>query len=315
MTLRNTSTAGASPPRLIAQAPEELTRAPLRRLGEGIGKIVYASEHWVVKRERSASAIIALIMVWKTLRRMERLLPGSLARRVAQRPGKQIRFLRVLMQAVVIVVPRGIWHATHIGDVWQLYRARDARGERLAATHLSGTGLIPERISFPPVRVAVAGWPGWLTVEEATERVESTLDRRLSDLARAGRYDELERWLNRFLDLRQAGWRMGVFSVDAHLKNFGVSGDRILLLDAGGLTNDWAEIGKRLDFEDVVTQPHIQLGLGPVLGGRPDIAGRFNARWKAIVNRDVVREHWPEEPVAAHNGAPRISRPGPDARI
>ena len=89
--------------RELSHAPEELTRAPLRRLGEGIGKVVYASEHWVVKRERSPSAIIALIVIWKILRRLERLLPGSLGKRLVQRPARQIRVLRVFMQAIVLV--------------------------------------------------------------------------------------------------------------------------------------------------------------------------------------------------------------------
>src|SRR5688572_17660085 len=63
---------------MLPSPPEELTRTRLLRLGEGIGKVVYASEHWVVKRERSPSAIIALIVIWKFLRRAERHLPARL---------------------------------------------------------------------------------------------------------------------------------------------------------------------------------------------------------------------------------------------
>jgi hypothetical protein len=37
----------------------------------------------------------------------------------------------------------------------------------------------------------------------------------------------------------------------------------------------------------------VQLGLGAILGARPDIAGRFDERWKAVVNRQTVRRHWP----------------------
>jgi len=282
-------------PRALAHAPEELTRGRLRRLGEGIGKVVYASEHWVVKRERSPSEIIALITLWRILRRMERLLPGRLGRRLLEKPSLTIRFLRRVMQALVPLVPRSVWFATHIREAWKTYHFRSARGERLAETFLAGTALIPERVTFPPTRVSVAGWPGWLTVREATERVEATLHRRLTELARAGRFEELECWLDRFLDLRQAGWQRGVFSVDAHLKNFGVTEDRVVLLDAGGLTNRWDHIEERLAFEDAAEKPHVRLGLAPLLASRPDIAERFDTRWKATVNLAWVRRQWPGE--------------------
>jgi hypothetical protein len=279
--------------RVLAHAPEELTRGRLRRLGEGVGKVVYASEHWVVRRERSDSEILTLIFIWKGLRRIEHLLPGGLGDRLLSHPSRQIRFVRFLMQWFVAVVPRTLWYMTHAGEVWTLYTSRDSRGERLAAERLTGTGLVPERVEFPPVRVKVGGWPGWLEVCEATERVEATLYQRLIDLSQAREYEQLERWLDRFLELRQAGWRRGLFSVDTHFKNFGVTGDRVVLLDAGGLTDDWTEIESRLSYEDVAAQPHIQLGLGPVLGSRPDIAERFDVRWRSVVNRDRVRAHWP----------------------
>jgi hypothetical protein len=255
----------------------------------------------VVKRERSPSEVVALIVLWKAMRKAELILPGSLARRLVQRPSRQIRVLRLLTQASMLVVPKSIWFTTHVREVWKLYHKRSIRGETLAQTHLAGTSLIPERVIFPPTRIEVAGWPGWLTVSEAVERVESTLYHRLAELAGAGRHEELEQWLDRFIDLRRSGWRRGLFSVDAHLKNFGVTGDRIVLLDTGGLTNRWSEIEDRLAFEEVVDQPHIQLGLGPVLGSRPDIAERFDARWKSIVNREVVRSHWPSRPTGAQS--------------
>lgn len=228
--------------RVLPHAPEELTSGRLRRLGQGVGKVVYASERWVVKRERSPSEILALIAVWKLLRSMERILPGQLGRRLLEHPGRQIRFLRLLMQGLMAIVPQSIWYATHLGDMWSLYISRDVRGERLARSRLAGTGLVPESVTFPPVRVRIGGWPGWLTVSEATERVEATLYQRLAELAQAGRFEEVELWLNRFLDLRQKGWQRGVFSVDAHLKNFGVTGDRVVLRDPGGLTDSWDEI-------------------------------------------------------------------------
>ena len=282
-------------PRVLAEAPEELTQGKLRRLGEGIGKVVYASEHWVVKRERSPFAIVALVVLWKLLRKIERLLPGKWGRGLVERPAKQIRLMRLLLQSTMLVVPKSIWFTKHVRGIWAAYHKKSVRGEELAKQHLAGTALIPETVTFPPVRVRVGGWPGWLTVSEATERVEATLYHRLEMLAGQGRFDEVEEWLNRFLNLRPRGWRRGLFVTDVHLKNFGVSGDRIVLLDAGGLTDRWEEVEDRLAFEDEVARPHVRLGLRKVLAKRPDIANRFDEQWKATVNPEVVRDHWPVE--------------------
>jgi hypothetical protein len=284
-------------PRVLAHAPEELTEGRLLRLGEGIGKVVYASQHWVVKRKRKPSEVVALILLWKLLRKLSRVMPGQLGERLLQRPSRLIRFLRVLTQTVMMVVPKSLWFTTHIAEVWKVYHFRDLRGAKLANIHLAGTALVPERVCFPPVRLNVGGWPGWLTVSEATERVEGTLHERLARLARAEEYEELERWLGRFLDLRQSGWRKGLFSLDAHLKNFGVIGERIVLLDPGGLTDRWEDVEERLSGDKVVAEPHMQLGLGLLLSARPDIADRFNARWKSIVSLSQVWKLWPDDRV------------------
>ncbi|MBI4903591.1 MAG: hypothetical protein HY820_08150 [Acidobacteria bacterium] len=279
--------------RLLPHAPEELTRGKLKRLGEGIGKVVYASENWVVKRERSPSEVVALIVLWRVLRKVERLLPARLGRRLVQRPSSQIRVLRVLMQAAMRLFPRALWFSTHIQQVWKQYHFSSARGERLAREVLSGTPLIPEEVAFPPVEVRVGGWLGTLTVSSATERVETTLQQRLAELARDGRYGELELWLERLLELRKSGWSRGLFSLDAHLKNFGVVRDRVVLLDPGGLTDKLSDIERRLAMEEEVPHPHVRLGLEKYLSNRPEIAARFDARWKAQVNRSVLRQLWP----------------------
>jgi len=282
--------------RVLPHAPEELTSGRLVRLGEGIGKVVYASEHWVIKRERGPSEILALIALWRALRRFDQLLPGGHGPRLLERPGQQIRFLRTQFQAVMLAVPKGLWFMTHIGSIWHTYSARAAKGEEIAAAHLEGTALIPMRITFPPTRVRVGSWPGWLMVSEATERVEMTLHDRINDLARGLRFDEIEVWLNRLLEARLAGWQRGVFSLDAHLKNFGVAGDRVVLLDYGGLTTHWPDVENRLAFDD---EPHVQLGLEMTLRDRPDIAERFDAQWRATVNPEVVRACWQRRPAAA----------------
>lgn len=290
-------TAGQSIPRdaqLLSHAPAELTQGKLIRLGEGIGKIVYASPHWVVKRERTPYEIVALIGIWKLLRKVERLLPGSMGRRLLEKPSRQIRFLRMMAQASMVILPRAVWFTSHIKQVWKQYHFRSARGERLAREHLHGTSLVPEEITFPSICVSVGGWPGSLTVSRATERVETTLHEKLNSLAAEGRFEEMELWLVRLLAARQKGWSMGLFSLDAHLKNYGIVDDRVVLIDAGGLTNRWADVEQKLALEErAETQPHVRLGLGKHLADRPEIAARFDARWRALVNREAMREIWP----------------------
>lgn len=279
--------------RILTQAPAELTTARLVRLGEGIGKVVYASGNWVVKRERSPSEVAALIVLWKALRKWERRLPVGIGKRLLEKPSRQIRFLRVATQAAMAVVPKAIWFPTHVRQLWQQHYMQNLRGSRLARERLAGTELIPEQVMFPPTRVKVGGWPGWLTVSEATERVEDTLYHRLTELARQGRFDQVELWMNRLLETRQLGWRRGLFSTDAHLKNFGIIGERVVLIDPGGLTNRWADVERHLTEREKAGEPHVRLGLGPILRNCPEVAARFNERWRSVVNLDRVMDLWP----------------------
>jgi hypothetical protein len=267
---------------------------PLRRLGEGIGKVVYASEHWIIRRERSPLEMVALILLWRWLRNLERLIPGAWGRRLRDRPSRQIRFLRVLVHGVILVFPQPLWYRAHIREMFRLYYRRSMRGERLAQAHLTGSELIPERIEFPPAQVRIGGWPGWLVVSEAAERLDITLYDKMIHLAQQDHFGELEEWLDRLLQVRQDGWRRGLFSLDAHLKNYGAIGKRIVLLDTGGLTDRWSDVERHLEAEESIAQPHVQLGLGALLADHPEIAQRFDQRWKAIVNREVVRNLWPQ---------------------
>lgn len=288
--------------RLLPHAPAELTQGRLKRLGEGIGKVVYSSEHWVVKRERTPSEVVALIGIWRLLRFLEWLLPFGLGRELLEKPSRQLRFLRVMAQASMAVLPRAVWFTTHIRQVWRQYHFQSARGERLAREHLHGTSLVPEEVAFPSVRVEVGGWPGFLTVSKATERVEAILYDRLVDLAAAERFDEFEHWLEQLLLTRQAGWRLGLFSLDAHLKNYGIVQGRVVLIDPGGLTNQLADIEEKLARDRGAADPHVRLGLEALLDGHPDIAARFNALWRETVNPDVLRELWAKDQPAQYPG-------------
>jgi hypothetical protein len=216
-----------------------------------------------------------------------------MAARLLEKPSRLIRFLRVMFQVVVLPIPRAVWLATHVGSLWRWHSSREVQGQILADAYLTGTPLVPCRVLFPPTRVKVGSWPGWLVVSEAMERVAATLQDRINDLARARRFDEIEVWLERFIEFRQAGWRRGVITLDPHLKNYGVVGDRIVLLDAGGLTNNWREIEKQLGAEYDFSSPHARFGLEMTLRDRPEIAQRFNERWRAAVDPNAVRDLWP----------------------
>ncbi len=277
-------------PKQLDQAPPELLADRLHRLGEGIGKVVYSSEHWVVKRHRTAEEMVALILVWKFLHKVARGLPGGIGAPLLHSPPRVVNLLRVLAQSLMVVVPKRYWHTKHVSQVLYKFVRRAKRGDSLARTHLVDSPLLPQLIQFPPKTVVIDGWPGWMTVSEATERVDTTLDRCIGTLAQANNFAAVETWLDRLLETRQAGWRSGLFSVDAHLKNFGVIGDRIVLLDTGGLTNRWGEIADKLAKDEQVRLPHVQLGLATALATRPDIAAKFNERWKSLVNRQVVVE-------------------------
>lgn len=294
MTSHATRTESRGELEVLPHAPEELTRGRLARIGEGINKVVYASDRWVIKRQRHPSEIIALIIVWKFLKKIDHFLPGALGRKLMERPGRWIRLLRVMFQTLVIPIPKAVWLTTHIGSLWKWHSSREVEGQALLDKYLIGSAGVPRRVTFPPTRVKVSGWPGWMVVSEASERVEATLQDRINELARSRRFDDIEVWLERFLALRKAGWRLGVLSLDPHLKNYGVVGDRVVLIDAGGLTNDWTQIEKRLGKEDDYISPHARLGLEMTLRDRPDIAERFDANWRAAVAVESVREHWPK---------------------
>ncbi len=279
----------------LPHAPEELTRGRLKRIGQGIGKVVYASEHWVVKRYRSPTEMVSLIILWRMLRRWARHLPFGIGDRLLRRESAVVGAVSKIIQTVMIVIPRSVWFTRRVAASWTLYRARNRRGERLAREVLSGTGLMPRKICFPAITVLVTGLPGWLTVYEATERVDTTLDQLIRDLAGQGDFESVGRWLDRYLETRQNGWKRGLFSVDAHLKNFGVIGDRIVLLDSGGLTDRWEDIAPRLEKDEQVSEPHKSLGLEDVFESNPALAARFDERWRALVNRGTVSAHFIEQ--------------------
>ncbi len=191
-----------SPLRALDRAPEELTAGRLKRIGEGVGKVVYATQHWVVKRDRGASEIIALILIWRMLKRLERFLPRRLAARWASHPSTALRVLRMAVQTVVSLVPKTFWFSTHWGRIWQKFVHRDVRGEYLAVKHLSGTSLVPETVTFPH---AGAGWRlAWMAGGDRGHRARGgNLYDRLRKLAAESRWNEVERWLERLLELRR----------------------------------------------------------------------------------------------------------------
>jgi hypothetical protein len=99
--------------------------------------------------------------------------------------GKRIRFLRMVFEPLVLVIPKSAWLATHIASLWNWHSSHEAEGRLLEDAYLARTTLVPERVTFPPTRVKVGAGPGWIVVSAATERVERTLHDRINQLARA----------------------------------------------------------------------------------------------------------------------------------
>jgi hypothetical protein len=138
----------------------------------------------------------------------------------------------------------------------------------------------------------------------AEERAECSLIQKLETLATLGQFDEIEIWLNRFIEFRRRAWSEGVFSADPHLKNYGVIGKRIVLLDFGGLTMDLKVVEDHLQETNGHRRPDQRLRLEKILEKRPDIAGRFNANWDNLMQLSVVRDAW-------QNGAGQKSHAAP----
>ena len=244
----------ATPPlRVLAQAPAELTQGRLKRLGEGIGKVVSASEHWVGKRERTPSEVVALIVLAS---------------------GESSGSLGGSCRSVSAAICSSGLPAARSGSPRTFVRSGANPTARAPGASVS---------------------PGVLTVSKATERVEAILFDRLAELAAADRFDEFEHWLEQLLLTRHSGWRLGLFSLDAHLKNYGIVQGRVVLIDPGGLTNQLVDIEEKLARERHGMAPHVRLGLEPLLADHPEIAARFDARWRETVHPDVLREVWAKD--------------------
>jgi hypothetical protein len=108
-------------PRLLPHAPEELTSQRLIRLGEGVAKVVHASPHWVVKRHLSLTGIVALMVVWKAILRVARLLPHPWRAGFVHRSSQNIRLFGTQIQPNIAGIPPSFCCTTHTGEAWRAH--------------------------------------------------------------------------------------------------------------------------------------------------------------------------------------------------
>ena len=279
---------------VVSHIPEELTLGTLRRLGEGIGKVVYASEHWVVSRERTPLEMVALIVLWKALRKLERLLPGAWGKTLRDRPSRQIRFLRVLVQGAIVVVPRALWFSSHIRDVLRLYHRRSVRGRETGANSFGRIRTDSGAHRVPPG--ARSHWRLARMADGLRGQRTGGFDAPSEDDAAGGGGSFRGAGSVARTPARDAPGGMAAGTVFA-----GRTSEKLrhhwrahCPFGHGRADEPLGGSGKAVGGGRVQpTEPHVRLGLGELLEEHAEIARRFDQRWKDTINTEVVRECWP----------------------
>ena len=121
--------------------------------------------------------------------------------------------------------------------VLRVYRARDRRGEKLARKHLAGEPVwFPNASHFRRRR----SWPGAarVAVRPRGHRARGRYPRPRSRTSQK-RGISTKSSAQPIPPYPPERWQLGSFSGGCALKNFGVIGKRIVLLDTGGPTNRW----------------------------------------------------------------------------
>lgn len=267
----------------------ELTRGRLERVGSGFEKIVFGSPNWVVKVPRDerglAAALLATVVVGRALRPW----------RSSARPGATARLWQALqgaLRAGLLLVPGRWLRGAGVERRVQWLRARAEECQRLALRCLDGTTLVPHRVELAPTVIRTARWGRRWTVTAAYQRVERTLWDEALRCRRLGRPRELEQCLDRLLLFQTELWRRGVFfGASNPLENHGVLGDRVVLLDHSGLTEDPRAIRDALD---TVRAQWLDQTRGLYAAGRPAGApDAFERRLAALMQPAAIRRYWP----------------------
>ena len=302
---RSVICAGVAEPPDPANVRAEFTGAPLERVGSGFESIVYGSTCWVVKVPRDerglAASLLATVVVGRALRPL-RTCGGAPGNR--EPAGAAMAFCRDRrgptpvargargLPAILIMVPERSWRGSGIERRARWLRARAEECQRLAMRCLDGTPLVPRRVELPPTRIRTARWGRRRTVTTAYQRVDRTLWDEALRCGRLGRVDELDRWLDRFLSFQIMLWRRGVlFAASNPYENHGVLGDRLVLLDHGGLIEDPRTI--RLSLDTVRTRWLEQTRDLYTTARSTASCEPFGQRLSDLLQPSAVRMHWP----------------------
>jgi glycosyltransferase involved in cell wall biosynthesis len=276
----------------VESVRDELTRAQLERVGSGFEKVVFGSRRWVVKIPRDERGLGAALLATVAVDRARRLL----ARRhpaVRFRAGSRIwTVLREAFRVAIVMVPERWWRGSRVERRVRWLRARAEACERLARRRLDGTALTPGRVEILPTRIRTARWGRRWTVTTAHQRVDRSLADEAWRCLRLGRFQNLEQWLDRFLAFQTELWRRGVFfGASNPLENHGVLGDRLVLLDESGLTDDPREI--RLTLDSVRARWLDAMRDLDARRRRQPPRESFAQRLTRLMQPSVIREHWP----------------------
>jgi len=182
-------------------------------------------------------------------------------------------------------------------------------GRRLANAH---SDLVPRRVSLPATRVRIKGWPWTLTIAEAEGRVEATLKDRIKTLSQAGQREDLEKWLNRFVEFQVRLWQEGVWNKDLNFSNYGIIGDTLVLLDHDELTDDLSEVEEIFGSPDMLGAIERRMMLpGHLVTSHAEVYRRFLARWQEVMVLANLETHWrrgTDIPEAPNDSTPTESK-------
>ncbi|MBZ0165314.1 MAG: rhomboid family intramembrane serine protease, partial [Candidatus Omnitrophica bacterium] len=304
------SKAAGKPVTFEAKVRAEITAQPLVRIGQGWQKVVYASDNWVVQQEWSIAAAATIVKRSRLLNKyIRRFVPNTTLASLRNPNTFTVKQFAVKIAKIIVframfftlwslfkMMPRFVLQRTHSGRAILAHRDEARQAEDiLKNSALANSDYIPRRYSIKPTKVRLAGHLFSVTTTQVVERADNTLHDHLAMLVAEGRVEEAKEWLDRFLRMQVMLWEMGLFEYTFQPGNYGVIGQRLVLLDHGEMTNRHDEINVKLarwhDEAYVWTVSSFERAFGPE---HQDIVQEYFERMTRLINKEAIEQHWPE---------------------